>query len=106
VRLTDHFHLVSRLKRENCVCKTPFKPVTSWRVNRQLELSYDSSLDDLITSLKERHFNCNITFSSPTQQVTVVTALEYQVKNWTVSHNCVFRQYTFSEISNTLSENT
>lgn len=69
-------------------------------------LSYDSSVEDLITSLKGRKFNCITTFSSQNHQVTVVTALGYQVKNWTINHNCVFRQYTFSEISNKLSENT
>lgn len=87
--------------------KTPFKHVTSWRMNLQLDLSYDSSVDDLITSLKGRKFNCiTTTLSSQNQQVTVVRALGYQVKNRTISHNCVFRQHTFSEISNIPSQNT
>jgi hypothetical protein len=107
VRQTNHFHLVSRLKRENCVSKTLFKHVSSWRVNRQLDLSYDLSVDDLMTSLKGRNFKCiTTTFSSQNQQVMLVTALGYQVKYLTTSHNCIFRQYIFSKISDILSEKT
>jgi hypothetical protein len=103
VRLTNRFHLVSISKR-TAGAKLH---VTSGRVNLQLDLSYDSSVDDLITSLEGRKFNCiTATFSSQNQQITVVRALGYQVKNWTISHNCVFRQYTYSEISNISSENT
>jgi hypothetical protein len=51
--------------------------------------------------VKGRKFNCiTTTLSSQNRQVTVVRALGYRVKN------CVFRKYTFSEISNILSENT
>ena len=85
--------------------KTPLKHVTSWRVDLQLDLSYDSSVEDMITSLKGRKYNRITTFSSQNQHVTVVRALGYQVKNWIISHNCVFRQYTFPEISKILSEN-
>ena len=82
MRLTNHFHLVPRLKRVNCVSKTPFKLVPSWRVNRQLDLLYDLSVDDLIISLKGRKFNCITSFSSQNQQVTAVRAQLYQVKYW------------------------
>ena len=55
----------------------------------------------MITLLEGRKLNCtSTTLSNQKQQVRVVIAPGYKVKNWT------FCQYPFSEISNILSENT